>query len=321
MAVAFSQKRNYSRVRIRIGLPGARVKNLTNLLPAFISYKQAGMPQISGNMLKDWGESSWSRPSFWGQLYPLLSGMLSADYMPKPSLKITRDLGVLHFRASDYPFNRQKHAHFMRYRWWREAIDKRPVGVKRFKICFVHTHFTMHGDLAVDYAHNLLRHLQRAFSKCTFEIFSDGSVDGDFQLMRQARFLVSPGSSMSIVAAATGTQEVAIIPMSVEDQLRPLWSRSSLHFWPSHMIELPRDAIEHREVHDYVDVAAVEKLLLADGHDETTGVPAGKYVGILGRKLQFNPQFGFSKKSDRGWQRRSGRRGQTSGRASMKNLW
>ncbi len=197
----------------------------------------------------------WASPSIWAALRTPLAREVERALPPAES--IAHGAGVIHFRCSDAPFDRNPDYGLTPYRWWRQALRLMPSDLRTcyFLFCFVHFADETNGEAAQSYAADLLAFLRAERPHVHFVQRCGPSVEADMQLLRHARFMVSAGSTFSFTAAMTGRQERAVIMRSRKAPVEP--DPATYGVWPKHVVELQRDMLLHADVPDYLDVGTV----------------------------------------------------------------
>jgi hypothetical protein len=250
MQRAFAHERDF---RVIVG-PKRLCKTVVSGFPTLVRYKGSGYDIESGRHVDTLfvkGYTSWTTPLFWNAI------RIPAQRLLDDLLPVTDPVdAVLHFRVSDTPFNRHPDYALPMFRWWVVALSYMPLDIDNVVVLWCGSHGNNYGDLPQVYFNGFIAYIRENFPHITFTHRCGSSPGEDMQLMRTCRYLCSSGSSMSVVAAATGHQERAVIIRS-----NARYARTTSTEWPSHMVELERDVLEHSMVIDYADYAAVHNQL------------------------------------------------------------
>lgn len=187
---------------------------------------------------------------------------------------------VIHFRCADSPRNRHYEYFFQKYPWYLKslkwAIDHLELlGINSNKVtilsCTSHVHpgfdfKKLDGSLTDKEKQNKLcnevvRHFEDYLIKHGYNpTIMCGSIEEDFSIMCNAKCLISPGSSMSYVAALTN-DNLMITPDFLHTGLVSESKYNNVSFRDNWYI-LPSEELDHSDVPDYDDIEHVKRLLL-----------------------------------------------------------
>ena len=174
------------------------------------------------------------------------------------SVKIDFDV-LIHFRCSDSPFNRINNYEMQRYRWYKKILTLASRHLPISKIVIMNcTHHMSGCDVKFrkcDKGRNktsclsyvkLLKNYLISLGYDNVETMC-GTVETDFVTMIKAPCLISPGSSMSLMAALV-SKNLRFVSKKID------YSRNKLFY-------IKPDVVPHSAVADYHDVFAVDKML------------------------------------------------------------
>ena len=142
---------------------------------------------------------------------PVISKILMRTFEIKTehNLPIQKHKIVIHLRMSDSPFNRHRSYHFMKLGFFDQALDiinkYNNQNTNKFDVLvlcnFDHRRKLKNKNICQKYLDLYVKYLasHRFINKVTTR--TDGTVEQDFREMLSCRYLVSTGSSMSMMAA------------------------------------------------------------------------------------------------------------------------
>jgi hypothetical protein len=250
-------------------LDGMSKFTFMNRLPARITvskqeYSQLTFPRDVSDYTTCHSYAQWNSPTnvLWG-IHPVIRSVVTASLgSDRFDLKLRNKTVVVHFRASDSPFVRHPSLHFLKYSWYRRALEALPLlrGESGFRIIVLNcpSHRSSgegNALLCKIYRDDLMRFL-KSLPSVDHVSWEHGTVEQDVTRMVRARYLVSSGSSMSTLCAmASDGYAVLPVPLSWKKSFRhPTGVRNKVTY-------LRGGQLDHAQVKSYKHTKRVIKLL------------------------------------------------------------
>ena len=174
-------------------------------LPGGINFKTATIPKVRPAGRWDWFVYENATARFWESMQPLVEHTLDHAF-DKCGIHATVSAPVLHFRCASAPLNRHSQYHFQRYSFYKAAARRYR---RRFKAPLRQLHLlTCVADdfsnpeqtsVCTSYVEDLVRFLQTELQIEVFVSNCAHSMFEDLAIMYYAPFLISTGSTMSLL--------------------------------------------------------------------------------------------------------------------------
>ncbi|KOO34535.1 hypothetical protein Ctob_011067 [Chrysochromulina tobinii] len=174
-------------------------------LPGGINFKTATIPKVRPAGRWDWFVYENATARFWESMQPLVEHTLDHAF-DKCGIRATVSAPVLHFRCASAPLNRHSQYHFQRYSFYKAAARRYR---RRFKAPLRQLHLlTCVADdfsnpeqtsVCTSYMEDLIRFLQTELQIEVFVSNCAHSMFEDLAIMYYAPFLISTGSTMSLL--------------------------------------------------------------------------------------------------------------------------
>ena len=174
-------------------------------LPGGINFKTATIPKVRPAGRWDWFVYENATARFWESMQPLVEHTLDHAF-DKCGIHATVSAPVLHFRCASAPLNRHSQYHFQRYSFYKAAARRYR---RRFKAPLRQLHLlTCVADdfsnpeqtsVCTSYLEDLIRFLQTELQIEVFVSNCAHSMFEDLAIMYYAPFLISTGSTMSLL--------------------------------------------------------------------------------------------------------------------------
>lgn len=243
-------------------------------LPAMIPLRPwpVQMPHVRPAGRWDWFVFDNATAAFWRSMRPIVRYVLDRAFA-SCGLRATVPAPVLHFRCASAPLNRHSQYHFQRYSFYRAAARRyrrshgRPLRELHLLTCVADdVQQAAQASTCKSYLDDLVAFLSRELGivvrvhNCAHSMFED------FAIMYAAPFLISTGSTMSLLPGLARHVERAtfVSPLLYDEESVAYNGRAPLRRMGCAACEwmLARDhSLCHCEVANYAHVPAVLPLL------------------------------------------------------------
>ena len=259
---------------------GRRTLNHTfysRCLPA--SLDLSALPRVKPRGQWDWMVYTRQTQLFWRSMQPLVHQVVG-DALTRCGLLPVVEDPVLHFRCASTPINRKSVYHFQRYGFYRAALRQyervhgAPLRALHLIACVVDEHDeAQQQHVCGRYLADLRTFLEQECGVAVRVHNCRRSMFHDFAVMVAAPFLISSGSTMSLMAAAAGegglNRRRFAFPPAFNEEACAANSRAThqggtgCRGCGAWMLSGEDHALSHCEVTDYTDTDAVTALLRA----------------------------------------------------------
>lgn len=210
----------------------------------------------------EWFITSDNQMNFWICMKPLINHVLNNAFI-KTGINTPIDCPIIHFRCADVPFIKHDHYHFVKYDFYRKALEEvtQKIGVKynKVKILYSAGHLSNKDfDNACDvYSNSLKRYLEEL--NYEVEIYSSSDIE-DFANLFYAPATIAAVSSYSFMSGFFGNGLYITSEHIKENDKEPGCSREKCGEWM-----LGGYLLKHKNVDEYMDTTNTIYLLRDGG--------------------------------------------------------
>lgn len=210
----------------------------------------------------EWYIKNDNQMNFWICMKPLINHVLDAAFK-KTGINTPIDCPIIHFRCADVPFVKHHQYHFVKYEFYRKALEevtvKTGVQYNKVKILYSPGHLSKkeYDDACDIYSQSLKKYLENL--NYEVEIYSNTDIE-DFANMFYAPATIAAVSSYSFMSGFFGNGLYITSEHHQEDDEKAGCSQGTCGEW---MLE--GYLLKHKMVDDYTDTNNVISLLRDGG--------------------------------------------------------